>query len=652
MKNLNHLFSPVQIGAIRIKNRIAMAPMATDFAEGDGTVSERLIDYYEARARGGAGLIIMEVCTIDGASPYIPRTVGIWDDSFVTGLARLTDAVHAHGCRIIPQMAHPGPESLAPLFNGTQAVGPSPGIVNNLTKMKSRGLGIEEVPDLVAQFGSAARRAREAGFDGIELHAAHSYMLLGSFMSALRNRRTDGYGGGLSGRLRFPLEVIRAMREQAGEDFPLTMRISAEEQVPGGRGLSETIYIARIFQEAGVQAFHVSSGVYPDLSWRVIPPTGTPYCINAEGAAAIKKALDVPVMVVGRIVDPGMADDLLRRGDADMVVLGRALLADPEWPSKAESGSWEDIAPCIGCGLGCVRARETGMDMTCIINPRVGRERETVLSPAERKKRVIIAGAGPAGLEAARIAALRGHEVTLYEKETAPGGQFNLAAVPPGKQELCKVIQYLHAQVEKAGARIRFGNEVSAGLVAKEMPDVLVVATGGRPRVPDMPVAADAGLLSAHEVLSGSAEIGPGRVLIIGGGMVGCELASFLAETGDNPTMPKTEVTVVEMQEHAGADMFTESRELLFQELRRKGVKIITSAAAREVCADGAVLEHSGGEIRLTGMDHVILAVGSDPVDELSEAVSGAEVHVIGDAREPRHALEAIREGFEVGRTI
>jgi 2,4-dienoyl-CoA reductase-like NADH-dependent reductase (Old Yellow Enzyme family) len=208
MRTLQHLFTPITIGSMDVKNRVAMAPMATDFAEGDGTVSQRLVDYYEARAEGGAGLIILEVCTIDGMSPYIPRTVGIWDDSFVPGLKTLTGAIHEHGCRVIPQIAHPGPESLAPLFNGTPAAGPSAGIVNNLTRMKCRELGRGEIAAVIEQFAEAARRAREAGFDGIELHAAHSYMLLGSFLSALRNRRTDDYGGDLAGRLRFPLEVI------------------------------------------------------------------------------------------------------------------------------------------------------------------------------------------------------------------------------------------------------------------------------------------------------------------------------------------------------------------------------------------------------------------------------------------------------------
>ncbi|MBN2159427.1 MAG: FAD-dependent oxidoreductase [Spirochaetes bacterium] len=650
---LSTLFSPLTIGTMKIRNRIAMAPMATDFAEGDGTVTQRLIDYYEARARGGVGLIILEVCTVDGMSPYIPRTLGLWDDSFVPGLKRLTDALHARGARVIPQVAHPGPESLAPLFNGTEAVGPSAGIVNNLTRMKCRELDRDELAAVIGQFAAAARRSREAGFDGLELHAAHSYMLAGSFLSALRNRRTDAYGGGLSGRLRFPLEVIGAIKKEAGDDFPITMRLSAEEQVPGGRSIQETCYIASVFAEAGVSGFHVSSGVYPDLSWRVIPPTGTPFCLNARSAAEIRKAVDVPVMVVGRIVDPGMADDIVRRGDADMVVVGRALLADPEWPAKAKAGAWDDIAPCIGCGLGCVRNREVGGDMTCIVNPAVGREKEMEIRSAVKKKRVMIAGGGPAGLEAARVAALAGHEVALYEKNDRTGGQFNLAAVPPAKQELCKITQYLTRQAGKAGAKIVLGAEVTPGLVAGEKPDVLVVATGGRARRPGIPGADGEEVCTAHDVLSGAVDIAPGKVLVVGGGMVGCELASFLANTGDNITIGRTEVTIVEMTEYVGADMFSEGRELLMEKLRHKEVRIVTSATVKKITPDGAVIERAGIQEVIGGMDRVILAMGTESVKALAEMPGfGGEIVVIGDALQPRQVLEAIREGAEVGRSL
>jgi NADPH-dependent 2,4-dienoyl-CoA reductase/sulfur reductase-like enzyme len=357
-------------------------------------------------------------------------------------------------------------------------------------------------------------------------------------------------------------------------------------------------------------------------------------------------------MVVGRIVEPGMAEEIVRRGSADMVVLGRALLADPEWPNKAASGAWDDIAPCIGCGLGCVRNRERGGDMTCIINPAVGLEREMSSRPASKRKKVLVAGGGPAGLAAAASAALSGHEVSLYEKEAVPGGQFNLAAVPPGKQELAKITQYQHRQALKAGVTRTMGEPVTPELIAKLAPDVLVIATGAKAKRPDIPGADGENVFTAHDVLAGAVDVPPGNVLIIGGGMVGCETASFLANTGDNITIGRTAVTVVEMTEAVGTDMFSEGRELLMEKLRHKEVRIITSALVKEIISHGAVVERAGVEEVIGGMDCVVLALGSEPVSGLSGAEGAGEVRTIGDALEPRQVLEAIREGEELGRTL
>ncbi len=285
--------------------------------------------------------------TIDEFSPYVPRTVALWDDKFIPGFKKLSDAVHAHGAKIIPQIAHPGPESLSPFFHQKQPVGPSP-VMCFVTKHVSRELDRDEIETIIEQFGEAARRAREGGCDGMELHAAHSYMLVGSFLSPLRNKRTDEYGGDLDGRLRMPLRVIERIREKAGADFPIILRMSGDYIIEGGMGIEDGQYIAPILQEAGIAAFHVSAGMYPDYSSRIMPPTGTPLCPNAGLARAIKEVVDVPVMVVGRINDPRVAEEVLGRGDADMVVMGRALLADPAFVNKAREGRFEDIAPCTG----------------------------------------------------------------------------------------------------------------------------------------------------------------------------------------------------------------------------------------------------------------------------------------------------------------
>ena len=654
MKQLKHLFSPAAIGTMELRNRIVMAPMATDFADDDGTVSEKLTDYLAARAEGGVGLIILEATTIDETFPYMPRSVGLWDDRLIPGMRGLVDAVHAHGAKIAPQIVHPGPESLSTIINGTQTVGPTAGIVNNITKQKCRALGAGEIGEIARQFGRGAARAREAGCDGMELHAAHSYMLAGSFLSPLRNRRSDVYGGSVQGRLKFILEVMENIRAEAGGDFPVIVRISGDELVPGGMGVREMQTIASILAGAGVDAFHVSSGVYPELSWRVIPPTGTPLCLNAGLSAAIRKAVDVPVMVVGRINDPLMAEGVLARQEADLVVMGRALLADPELPNKARAGRIDDIAPCIGCGQGCVAAREKGADMTCVVNPAVGREREMALIAAESKKKVLVAGGGPAGLEAARTAALRGHDVTLVERADRVGGQYNLAAAAPSKQELSKVIRYLALQAEKTGVKIELETTVTPGLVEKMAPDAVVVATGGEACRPDLPGADRDEVVCAHDVLAGGLDAAAGSVLIIGGGMTGCDIAELLANRGDDITIGRTAVTIVEMREDIAPDMFSEKRVLVMEALRRKGVSIMTSATVKEILEDGVLIEKDGKQQEIRGMDLIILATGVRSVDTLSKALdnAGLEVYTIGDAREPRQALEAICEGAETGRKI
>jgi NAD(H)-dependent 7beta-hydroxy-3-oxo-delta4-cholenoic acid oxidoreductase len=626
--------------------------MTTNWAPADGSVPDKLIDYLEARARGGVGLIIFETVTVDERFPYIMQSVGLWDDSLIPGFKKFVDAIHAHGAKVAPQISHPGPESFS-FVKGIQPVGPSPALCKTSGQV-CRELAIEEIAPIVEQYGEAARRARDAGCDAIELHAAHNYMLAGSFLSPLRNKRIDSYGGTTEGRLRFLLEVMGSIKAKAGPDFPVILRISGDEYLPGGRTLEDTLYIAPKLVEAGVDAFEISGGVQPELAWRIIPPMGTQLGLNVPAAAAVKQVVDVPVMVVGRINNPLLAEDILQKGHADITVMGRALLADPELPNKAAEGRFDDIAPCAACGLGCVGEQMKMRPMTCVINPSVGREKEMLLVPATRRKTVLVAGGGPGGLEAARVAAARGHEVTLCEKGAKLGGQLNAAAMAPTKQEIALWIQYLAAQVEKVGVRVELNQAVTAQLIEERKPDVVVVATGGEWMLPPIPGLDKEKVIDGSDVLQGKVNPRRAKVLVIGGGSTGCEVADAIAGHGDNPLDAESAVTIVEMLPGLALDAVPATRMLLLQRLRERGVKSITSATVKEIGDAGVVIERDGQEETIGGMDHIVLACGTRPVDHLSDKIRDkvAEIHVIGQAREECRALEAVSEGAEVGRAI
>jgi len=646
------LFSPVKIGSTELRNRIAMAPMATDFGNPDGTISERMAAYFEARARGGAGLILLEVTTVDRDYPYVPNSIGLWGDELIPSMRQFTDRIHAHGAKVFPQVSHPGPESLS-FIRRIQPVGPSVAMCYS-NKVICREVSLEEIGKIVEQYGDAARRAREAGFDGIELHAAHGYMLLGSFLSALRNHRTDGYGGNLNDRLRLPLEVLASVKAKAGRDFPVIFRLSGDEYAPGGRDIRGTQYVARVLAEAGADGFEISGGVFPQTSWRILAPTGTQLGLNVANAAKVKEVVDVPVAVVCRINNAPFAEDILQRNEADVIVMGRALLADPEFPNKAAEGRLEDIAPCLGCGLGCVAGREGGNPMTCVMNPLLGREWEISITPTNTPKKVMVVGAGPAGLEAARVAATRGHDVTIYEKEKEPGGQMRLACVPPMKQEMSLGVKYLRRQVEKARVKVVMNTEVTPELVDEVKPDAVVVATGGEPLVVKLPGIDGKNVLLGHDILAGKVAIKKGKVVVVGGGMVGLEVADYLADPGDNPVMGCMDVTVVEMLDDVGMDMSPEGRTLLMERLRESGAKVVCSATVKEILEDGVLVTRNGREERIGGMDYIVLAMGAKSVDVLSDKIKDKvpEVYVIGDAKKARKALEAMAEGSEVGRKL
>jgi len=644
---LENLFTPLKIGSMELKNRIAMAPMSLGYESQDGTINEKMTDYWEARAKGGAGLIIVDVVTVDGKYPYLGNTTGLYNENQVSSFKNFVNKMHSYNAKVIPQISHPGPESISSFF-GLQPVSSSS--YSNSLGQTARELGIEEIDEIIEKYAETAKQARNANCDGVELHCAHAYMLAGAFLSPLRNKRTDMYGGSLDNRARFVIEIIKRIKEKAGEDFPIVMRISGDERVPGGNTLEDMLYLIPKFIRAGVDAFEVSGGTQYELCWKIIPCHSEANGVNIKEAEAIKKVSTVPVLVVGKINDARYAEHILESNFADGVVMGRALLADPELPNKAMNDSFDDIAPCVGCGIGCIGEQMARRPTSCIINPSLGKEKEMEIVLAKEKKNVLVIGGGIAGLEAARVAKLRGHSVTLVEKDNKLGGQINTASIPPFKQELTKWIVYLTNQIQKLGVKIELNKNVSIEDIKNMNPDAVIVATGAKSLIPPIKGIENEKVVVGVDVLNSKHTVLKGNILVIGGGMVGCELTETLFFNARG----KINVTIVDMLDDIAMDVIPNNRIPMLQRLYSQGVKVYTKTSVKEITSDHVIIEVEGKEDVLAGFDHILLACGSKSQDDLSEKLKELvrEVYVIGDASTPSNALHATKEATKISREI
>ncbi len=639
------LFQPIKIGKLEIKNRLSVPPMGTGFAADDGGVSERLIKYHEQRAKGGFGLITVEVTAIDG-----DRGLGsghqlcLYDDKFIPGFKKLADTVHKYGTRLSVQLFHPGRSTFPHFLNGKQPVSASD-VPDPVMRQVPQPLSVEEIKNLVEKFAQAAKRAKEAGCDAVEFHGAHGY-LMAQFMSAYANKRTDEYGGGPEGFVRFPLEIVKRARQLVGPDFPILFRISADEAVPLGRTVPESLEMMKKLVEAGVNAIDVSIGVMESAQYTSAPPD-MPEGFNADTSMQFKKAFKLPVLVAGRINDPATALDIVKGGKADIVHIGRQSLTDPEWPNKVKEGRLDDIVKCLSCNEACIEGLATWLrpSITCVQNLAVGREAQYTQPPVSRPRTVLIAGGGPGGLEAARTAALRGHKVILFEKDGYLGGQTKLVAIPPAKAVYCEVAQSRIKAIRNLGVDIRMGQWLTADMVREIKPDVLIVATGSEPAIPNIAGVNLKNVISARKALS-SEEVG-NNVLVIGGGLVGCETADYLAGKGKK-------VTIVEMLKYTARDIGPAARFFLRKRLKEKQVNILTLTTVKSISHEGVMVESAGNEQKLGPFDTIVLAVGAVPVNDLAAQVGSSvpEVHVIGDAAKPGKILAAVEKAAEIALAL
>ncbi len=640
------LFAPGRIGRLALRNRILMAPMEKNLATAAGAVTQRYIDYVEARAAGGAALILLESMYVHPAGRNHLHQLGIHDDALVPGYRRLVEACHRHGALVGAELQFAGRETSAAV-TGTQPVAPSPVPCLTLAGGETpRALTVEEIAAIVGDFAAAARRAVAAGFDAIEVHGAHGY-LIGQFLSPYANRREDEYGGDFERRLRFPREVIAAIRGAVGPEMPLLYRLSAEEHVEGGLTLADICKIVPRLEAAGIDALDVSSGIYESAMWMVQPMEMEQGCL-APLAREIRRAVSIPVSVAGRISDAHVAEHILEAGDADFVTLGRALHADPEMPRKSREGREREICYCVAC-LKCSDLLGQNQPVLCLANTRTAREREYAVRRAAGPQRVVVVGAGPAGLEAARVLALRGHAVTVLERAAEPGGQVLMSRLVPGREELAGLAAYLADAALRAGAEIRLGAEATVEIVLAERPDAVVVATGARPGMPPIAGIVDSPAVDPFEVLRRPA--GPvRRALVIGGGLLGVGVAHVLAERG-------ADVVVAEPGGELAGELGLRPRWQYVANLRaRPNVSIRLGTTVEELSADGASLRKLGEMERLSGLDLVVptrpmLAV-SGLADALKALPVGPAVFEIGDCVMPRTAFEAMQDAATLGHRL
>ncbi len=637
------MFSPINIGTVTVPNRFVVPPMGNNFANSDGSLSDRSAAYYEARAKGGFGLITIESTVVYSEAKGGPRKPCLFSDDVVDSFRKVAERCHRYGAKVSIQLQHAGPEGNSKLTG--YPLKAASAMASHCGGEIPVAMPTEEVYRLIEAYGDAAARAQRAGIDMVEVHCAHGY-LVSTFISARTNKRTDEFGGCFENRMRLPRLIIENIRRKTG-NMPILCRINARDEGEGGLTVQDASAVAAYLeQECGIDALHVSRSIHlhDEFMWA---PNNTHGGFNADLVTEIKKAVSIPVITVGRYTEPQYAELLVRQGRADLVAFGRQSIADPELPVKARTGHLETLAPCIACLLGCVPNMLAGRPITCAMNPCVGREAEIV--PAEVQKKVLVIGGGPGGMYAAMMCAKRGHDVILLEKNTELGGHFLVASYPPAKGEIAPAVRSLIVRCREAGVDIRLGVTVTPELVGELKPDAVIVATGSTPLILPIPGLADCGYVNAEDMLTGKYNVGK-KVLIVGGGMVGAEAAEHLAERGHD-------CDIVEMKPVVGEDIMPEPRKYIMASLEHHRVGQFTNARVSEFFTDGvaytSTLDGSSHELR--GYDNVVLAMGYRSNNTLSAELEKLvqQVIVIGEARQaPGNSMIATGDALDAALAI
>ncbi|MDF2538464.1 MAG: oxidase [Herbinix sp.] len=639
------LFEPIMIGGVTLKNRMSTAAMEVLYCDENGMVTDRYLNYVEARAKGGFGLIINEAHAVMKGTGGFRKCSGMWMDEQIPGQIKVAEAAHRHGAKIAIQLIHIGRQGEEHVTN-RRLVAPS-AIQDPTLYETPEELNREDIQEIVNAFGDAAARVRKAGYDLVEVHGAHGY-LIQQFLSPYSNKRTDEYGGNLYNRARFSLEIIKNIQEKAGKDFPVIFRISMDEFMEDGLSIAETRAYAKMLEGAGVSAIHASQGNYATIRY-MLPPAAVPHAFTADLAEEIKRVVSIPVINVGRYTDPFVAEAVLDAGKADIIAFARQSLADPQFPNKTKEGKIDDIQYCVGCLQGCVGGKKHGIyaqvPVACLANPVLGHESEYDFSPVKEAKKVVVVGGGVAGMEAAYAAAKRGNKVTLYEKNNQLGGQWNYASMPPHKQELTTITIWLKRQLGLLGVDVKLNSEFKPELFNGADVDAVIVATGAKPVAPRIKGIESSNVCYIPDVLGCTRTMG-NKPVVIGGGQVGTETAAFLANINKD-------VTLIELTDKLCVDGQTAVNSFLFDYLDNKKVNILTNASVTEITDESVTYRKDEKEYVITGVTDVVVAVGSKSFDEVSTKITDVgKVVVVGDATKAGDGLAAIADGFKAGYYI